>query len=1009
MGQMTAIRPSLPSSSEVARPGSSPLGPVVIDGVRQLLAGLDRRQRQAVTHGEGPLLVVAGPGTGKTEVITRRIAWLIASKRARPSEILALTFTERAADEMQARVDVLVPYGQADTAISTFHAFGDWLLREHGHQIGRPDDPRVIGRSHALVLLRDNVFDLGLERFLPLGDPTRFLGALVDLFGRAKEEGVSPDELDAYAVELEAGAQAALAGAERGQAREALEALLDEAAVQAELARAYRAYQQLLIEHSLVDHGDQVAEAVRLLDERAVVRLTLRRRFRYVVVDEAQDANPQQLRLVRQLVGSAGNVTFVGDDDQAIYSFRGAVGQGLAALDGSYDSVREVVLRRNYRSRKPILEAARRLIRHNDPERLEVQRGLDKTLTAVRRSRRPAMVTHRVYRTPADEADAVAADIRQRLDGGKPPDSIAVLVRTNADAGPVLASLDVLGIPRRFSGASGLLGHREVRDVVSLLRAIAAPDSSEDLYALLTSAPYGLGGEDLTLICDTANRRHRSLWAVVSELVEQPGLMRLSADTRKCLQRAVSDLRHSMSLAHERPAPIVMYEHLGRSGWLKQLVAQAERGDDGPLRRVARLFEIVKEQADIMRDPRVASVVPALRALLDAGHDPVTPDAHELGASVSVLTVHQAKGLEFEVVYVVGVAEGRFPLRARRDTLSLPAALCELSGSDDPDTHRREERRLFYVAMTRARDELQLSHASAGRDNGRRRRPSQFLAEALGYEVEARPEAAALTMLEPPTEPARSAGAETARGADDALTLSFTQVDDYLSCPLKYRLRHVLHVPTPPHHALVFGNAIHQAVAVANKARQRGEIVRLEVLEETLGLHWRGEGFLSAEHEAARLEAGQAALARFRERLAGAVDEVVAVEQPFSVRIGRDRVRGRYDLVRRTDSGIVVTDYKSGDIRDPDRARQRARNSLQLRIYALAWEAEHGELPDAVELHFLEGGVVGRVSPTARQLEAARQKVETAATGIRAAGFEASPGYPACDWCPYRRICPAAP
>ena len=297
------IRPPL-------RPGPvsdlHPSGPIAIDAVRQLLDGLDRRQRQAVTHADGPLLVVAGPGTGKTEVITRRVAWLIASKRARPSEILALTFTERAAEEMQARIDLLVPYGQADTAIHTFHAFGDWLLREHGHAIGRPADPRVVGRSQAIVLLRDHVFELGLERYLPLGDPTRFVAGLVDLFGHAKEEGISAQDLAAYARELEAGARAALDTTPDETAQEALAGLLDEASAGAELARAFEAYQRLLIDRSLIDHGDQVAEAVRLLEERPAVRSILRRRFRYIVVDEAQDANPQQHRLVRQLAGRGG-------------------------------------------------------------------------------------------------------------------------------------------------------------------------------------------------------------------------------------------------------------------------------------------------------------------------------------------------------------------------------------------------------------------------------------------------------------------------------------------------------------------------------------------------------------------------------------------------------------------------------------------------------------------------------------------------------------------------------
>ncbi len=955
------------------------------------------------------MLVVAGPGTGKTEVITRRVAWLIASKRARPSEILALTFTERAADEMQARVDLLVPYGQADTAIHTFHAFGDWLLREHGHAIGRADDPRVIGRSQAIVLLRDNIFDLGLERYRPLGDPTRFVGALVDLFGRAKEEGLAPADLLAYASELDAGARAVAEQGSDDGAREAIEGLLDEAAATAELGHAFAVYQRLLADRSLVDHGDQVAEAVRLLDERPAVRQTLRRRFRYVVVDEAQDANPQQMRLVRSLVGRGGNVMFVGDDDQAIYSFRGAVGRELAGLDAAYGTVKDVVLKRNYRSRKPILESARRLIRHNDPDRLEITRGLDKTLTAVRRSRRPATVTHHLYRTPVEEADAVAADIGRRLQAGLEPESVAVLVRTNADATPVLASLDVLGIRRRFSGASGLMAHREVRDVLSLLRVIGAPDRSEDLYAVLTAAPYGLGGEDLTSICEYADRRRRSLWSVITELVGQPGLLRVSAATRRSLERVTEQLRESIEDAHDRPAPAVLYEHLGRSGWLKRLVADAERGDDGPLRRVARLFELVKEQADLVSDPRIATVAPTLRALVDAGHDPVAPDADDLSGAVSVLTVHQAKGLEFPLVYVVGAADGRFPIRARPHVLSLPPALTGHPGPGDPDLHRAEERRLFYVAITRARDELILSHAAAGREGGRTRRPSPFLAEALGREVEGVPRPPTLGVPEPTSGPTPSPMIAAPVADDEPLNLSFSQIDDYLSCPLKYRLRHLVRVPTPSHHALVFGNALHQAVALANNRRMRGAPVEADALEGALQAHWRSEGFLSQEHEDARYQSGVDALVRFVSQAVAADDRIMAVEQPFSVRIGNDRVRGRYDVVRETEAGVVITDYKSGDTRDPARARQRARSSLQLQLYSLAWEAEHGRRPAAVELHFLEGAVVGQVTPTDRQLDGARKKVEVVAAGIRAGKFGATPGYPACDWCPYRRICPAAP
>lgn len=991
--------------------------PVPLDPIRSLLDGLDRQQRSAVTHGDGPLLVVAGPGTGKTEVITRRIAWLIATGRARASGILGLTFTERAADEMQARVDMLLPYGQVETTVSTFHALGDRLIREHGLELGLPSDPRVIGRAEAIVLLRDHIAELGLGRFAPLGDPTRFVSALIALFARAKEAGIVPSDLEACARELAAGADAAGAEGMTAQVREALDGLLDEAAAQLELARAFSCYQRLLVERNLVDHADQIGLAVRLLRERPAVRAALRRRYRYVVVDEAQDADPQQLLLVAQLVGRHGNVTFVGDDDQAIYAFRGAVGNGLAGLEEGYDGLRTLALRRNYRSRAPILAVARRLIRHNDPHRLEVTHGLDKTLTAVRRSRRPVPVRHLVFATATDEADHVAADIRERLGRGAAAEDFAVLVRSNADARPVLDSLGVAGVPAWFSGASGLFSHPEVRDALSLLRLIGNPHLSTDLYAVMVAAPYAIGGEDLAAILDLAHRRRRDLWSVCAELLEQPGLLRLGSSTRARLGRLVGDVRESMAMAAERSAPEVLYAHLARSGWLGALVAAADRGDDAPLRRIARLFEIVRSAADLATDPRVVNVVPGLRGLIDAGEDPVERDLDDRSGRVSVLTVHQAKGLEFRVVHVVGMAEGRFPVRGGRGSLQLPEALTSRASDARDEADHAEERRLFYVALTRARDELVLSHAASGGAGGRRRRPSPFLAEALGFPVEqgpalpSRPFDAPLGNEAPmdPVPPVVAHGAVDAAMTARPLDLSFTQIDDYLTCPLKYRLRHQLRVPTPAHHALIVGSALHQAVATVNLARMRSRPVSEAIALETFRAHWSSEGFLSPDHEEARFEAGERALRRYVTRTLAEHDrKVLGVERPFSVRLGMDRLRGRYDLVSSTPEGVVITDFKSGDISDPARAGQRARSSLQLQVYALAHEAESGQPPASVELHFLEGDSVGRSAPTARQLERTRERIGKAAAGIRSGRFEAAPGYPACEWCPYRRICPSA-
>src|SRR5688500_8570019 len=267
-----------------------------------LLADLTARQRQALTHGDGPLLIVAGAGTGKTAVITRRIAWLIAEKRAKPSEFLALTFTDRAALEMTERVDRLVPYGYTDTVISTFHAFGDRILRDHAIDAGLSDRSTVLSRAEQIIFLREHLFDLPLHRFRPLGDPTRFLYALVTLISRARDEDVTPADYRAAADALSA----------RAAASPEDESLAEEASRQAELAAVYEAYESLMRETDRLDFGDQVSLALRLLREHPAILDQERSRFRYILVDEFQDTNHAQFELVKLLAGSPrANITVV--------------------------------------------------------------------------------------------------------------------------------------------------------------------------------------------------------------------------------------------------------------------------------------------------------------------------------------------------------------------------------------------------------------------------------------------------------------------------------------------------------------------------------------------------------------------------------------------------------------------------------------------------------------------------------------------------------------------------
>jgi len=422
-------------------------------GSEALLAGLNAEQKRAVTHRDGPLLVVAGAGTGKTQVITRRIAWLIGTRQARPAEILALTFTDQAADEMQTRVDQLVPYGYTDTAISTFHAFGDRLIREHAYELGLPPDVRVLSRPETVVFMREHLFDFELDEYRPLGDPTKFLDALATLFSRAKDEDVSPAQYLEYAgrlAQVTEGAATDIAArpdAATEAERDAVDAMAEEARRQGELGRAYARYQELLAANGAIDFGDQVSLALRLLRESPATRERVQRRFRYILVDEFQDTNRAQAELVALIAQRHRNVTVVGDDDQSIYKFRGAAISNILEFRERYRNAKVVVLRRNYRSRGPILDASYRLVRHNDPDRLEVRAGIVKKLIAERGGADAPAVRHLAFASGAEEADWIAGDIARRIREGARPRDAAILVRANAAADAVLRSLNLEGIP----------------------------------------------------------------------------------------------------------------------------------------------------------------------------------------------------------------------------------------------------------------------------------------------------------------------------------------------------------------------------------------------------------------------------------------------------------------------------------------------------------------------------------------------------------------------------------
>ncbi|MBW3612663.1 MAG: ATP-dependent helicase, partial [Chloroflexi bacterium] len=817
-----------------------------------------------------------------------------------------------------------------------------------------------------------------------------------------------------------------LAGLHRRRARLEAEAaaspddgaLAELAAAQRELAETYAAYVRLMRSSDRIDFGDQVSLALRLLREHPAVLAEERQRYRYILVDEFQDTNHAQWELVKLLASEHGNVTVVGDDDQSIYRFRGAALGNILGFREAYPKATSVVLVDNYRSRQPILDAAHRLIRHNDPDRLEAREGLDKRLKARAKFGRAepdgGPIQHVGYTTGSEEADAVAERIRTSIAAGRRPGDHAILVRGNRDADAYIRALNLARVPWRFSGTAGLYRQPEVRLLISFLRAVNDPDDSISVYDLATGEIFGLSPADVTLAMNRARRRRSSLVVALREAVDHPEESPFGIRAIEVVQRLIASLDAHRALSSERSCGELLYHFISSSGWLARLAREARETGEERIANVARFFDIVRRQGGLLRDDRLPFLVAQIDTLIETGDDPSTADADpDEGDAVHVLTYHKAKGLEFGVVFLVGLVPDRFPGRDRPDALELPDELLRAPVTTGDEQHTAEERRLFYVGMTRAREELVMTWA---RDYGgrRARSVSQFVTEALDLPPATPPETVRpnpgeqLARHAGATEPAAPAHPRPALG-DRPLWLSYGQVNDYLDCPAKYRYGHVLRIPTPVSHQMVYGKALHAAVQAFHRRQLAGRPMQEDEVHAALDAAWESVGFLTREHEEARRAAAHEAVSRFWAEQQRDPAQPVAVEQDFTVALGADRLRGRYDRVDRDDAGrVVITDYKSSDVRDLATANRRARESLQLQIYALAHEAEHGTLPDELALHFLESGVVGRTEPSERRLATAQQKLGLVADGVRAGRFEANPSAMRCGYCPFREICPDA-
>ncbi|MBI3996481.1 MAG: ATP-dependent helicase [Candidatus Omnitrophica bacterium] len=897
---------------------------------------------------------------------------------------------------MEERVDLLLPYGYVDVALKTFHAFGDGLLREYALKSGRSSQFRVLSKAEQLVFLRQHLFELPLQELRPLTDPTRFLEVITSVFSRAKDEAVGPDEFLAYAQRL---ARADAAGAPG-------EATRTQASRIRELAQVYAAYEELLAQHDLVDFGDQVLLAIQLLERHPDILAAVKSQIRYVLVDEFQDTNYAQFRLLQLLAAPTDNVTVVADDDQSIYKWRGAAISNVVKFLEHYAQVQTVVLTENFRSPQPLLDCAYRLIRFNDPDRLECRQGIDKRLVARASARQDPPQFH-VFDTASSEADWVARTIRQAIEAGaRRAGDHAILVRSNREADLFLRALNVAGVPWQFSGASGLFAREESKLLLSCIKTLADPDDSLSWYHVASSPLYTCPMQDLTGVLAHAAKTHQSLRAVLEQLATDPAFLdTLSPAGRESLLALLGDVGRLLELARTHSSGQLLYRWLTDRGLLAALSRADELGDGARLQTIARFFHHLRRLEELAGSS-LPEVVRHLELFQALGNEPFEDD--DVWADrVSVLTLHKAKGLEFPVVFLVGLVQGRFPTPQRRELIELPEPLIK-DILPMGDYHLQEERRLFYVGMTRAKDEL---HLTCAYDHGGKsmRKVSQFVLEALDLAAPSPPakKATARELINRSALQAPLPVRETPT-SKRVLRVDAHGIDDYRTCPLKYRYSHVLRIPVMRHHLVAYGAALHKAVELFFRRRLHAQPMTKEELLAVFDQSWNAEGFLTREHETLRRAQGRATLERFYAQQQEAPETPLLIEEKFRFLLDDLLVVGRWDRVDREGNDVVIIDYKSSEVRDQAAADRRAKESLQLLIYALAWRTLHGELPARVELRFLETGVTGRAVFDEDDLDRAKQVLQEAGQGIRARAFEATPQEFACHWCAFQTICPFA-
>ncbi len=950
--------------------------------------GLDKNQLRAVKHENGPLLIIAGAGTGKTTVITQRLRHLVVDKKIPPQRILALTFTEKAAFEMQERLDILLPYGYTNLWVHTFHSFCDKILRDEAYTIGLDPNYKLMTESESVLLLRKHLFDLGLKIYKPLGNPTKFLDALLTHFSRLKDEDVTWQEYLKWAMSLK----------KREERKEYLE-----------LANAYKKYEEIKIRESVMDFSDLIANTLLIFRLRKNILKKYQNQFKFIMVDEFQDTNYAQNELAMLLAGQGDkNIAVVADDDQSIYRFRGAAVSNVLQFRDNFKNAKIIVLNNNYRSIQTILDSAYKLIQNNNPNRLEVAEKINKKLKSHSNEKEaPINLIHTTR--PEDEAEEIAKEIKSLSKKYNYKD-IAVLVRANNHSQTITQALQRNRIPYQFLGTGYLFQQEEVKDLVSYLTFLTNLFDSVSLFRVLSMDIFKLPVIEINYLLNFAKKKNISLF----EAMQEENLGFLKNSTKQKLKDFVKMVTKHLEKAKKESAGQILYYFVSDSGLLKSFQEIDSISKERKVQNVAKLFDRIKSFESERANSNIYIIVEWFDLMLELGDSPTAAemDIKDRNA-VNILTAHSSKGLEFKIVFMVNLVSDRFPSRERSEKIPLPQGIIKEKLPAEADFHLEEERRLFYVGMTRARERLYFAASDYYGTGKRIKRLSQFIYESL---PDIKTEKSDMSSNKHDSLIKTLSLYEEKGNIEEKVKpikikhITYSNLQMFDICPLHYKAKVIFNIPTPKSFVQSFGISLHSTLYYYYKSVQEGKSLNLKDMLQILQREWVNEGYDNQQHEKESYQRAIKALKKYYKSECNPPAKPLALELPFSFNLKNGiKVSGKIDRIDNNgQNGIEIIDYKTGE----DNPKAAESHELQLAIYALAATKINDELlnrkPEAITLtlHFIEAGTKKSMHFTKQDLKRYENELLEKIKEIERSDFKCSKNI-LCKKCEYKILCNA--